>query len=100
MLAGDSPSWRAVVVVLIHRLAFGVLTVLLLLILRNTLNPSSDPDAALRGFSMVAAAVTVGALGAALITPAMTRRMGTVRWTTVTLLICAVAAPSRSSRCR
>ena len=93
VLAGDSPSWRAVVVVLIHRLAFGALTVLLLLILRNTLNPSSDPDAALRGFSMVAAAVTVGALGAALITPAMTRRMGTVRWTTVTLLICAVAAP-------
>lgn len=93
VLADDSPSWRAVTVVLIHRLAFGALTVLLLLILRNTLNPATDPDSALRGFSVVAAAVTAGALGAALITPAMTRRIGTIRWTTVTLLVCAVAAP-------
>ena len=93
VLSHDSPSWRAVVVVLMYRLAFGSLTVLLLLILRNTLNPVSDPDAALRDFSLIAAGVTVGALGAAIITPALTRRIGTVRWTTVTLLVTAVAAP-------
>ncbi len=93
VLSHDSPSWRAVVVVLLHRLAFGSLTVLLLLILRNTLNPASDPDAALADFSLIAGAVTAGALGAALITPAMTRRWGTVRWTTVTLFVVAVVAP-------
>ena len=93
VLSHDSPSWRAVVVVLLHRLAFGSLTVLLLLILRNTLNPASDPDAALADFSLIAGAVTAGALGAAIITPAMTRRWGTVRWTTVTLFVVAVVAP-------
>ena len=46
--------------ILLHRVAFGALTVLLLLILRNTLNPSSDPDGALRDFSVIAGAVTVG----------------------------------------
>lgn len=93
VLAHDAPSWRAVVVVLAHRLAFGALTVLLLLMLRNTLNPPDQPDAAFTDFSFVAAAVTAGALGAAIITPSMTRRWGTVRWTTVTLFVAAVAAP-------
>lgn len=94
VLSHDGPSWRAIVVVLLHRLAFGALTVLLLLMLRNTLNPPDDPDAALGGFSVIAAAVTLGALLAAVITPTLTRRIGTVAWTTLTLLIAAVAAPA------
>ncbi len=93
VLSRDNPSWRAVVVVLLYRIAFGSLTVLLLLILRNTLNPVSDPDAALRDFSYIAAGVTVGALGAAVITPALTRRIGTIRWTTLTLVVAGVVAP-------
>lgn len=93
VLSADAPSWRAIAVVLLHRFAFGGLTVLLLLVLRNTLNPVSDPDAALADFSLVAAAVTVGALLAAVITPTFTRRMGTVQWTVVTLLVVGVAAP-------
>ncbi len=93
VLSDDPPSWRGVVVVLAHRLAFGALTVLLLLILRNTLNPPGDPDAALADFSIVAGTATAGALLAALVTPTLTRRIGTVRWTTLTLLIAAVAAP-------
>lgn len=93
VLSHDAPSWRGVVVVLAHRIAFGALTVLLLLILRNTLNPPSDPDAALADFSIVAGTVTAGALLAALVTPTFTRRIGTVRWTTLTLVVAAVAAP-------
>ena len=93
VLSSDGPSWRAVVVVLAYRLAFGALTVLLLLILRTTLHPADDPDSALRDFSLVAAGVTAGALLAAVITPAMTRRIGTVAWTTVTLVLVGIAAP-------
>lgn len=93
VLAVDRPSWHSLAVIFGHRVLFGVLTVLLLLVLRNTLHAPSDPDAALADFAVVAAAVTVGALLAAVLTPAMTRRMGTVRWTTLTLLACAVTAP-------
>ena len=93
VLSHDRPSWHSLAVILIHRVAFGALTVLILLILRNTINPTSDPEAALRGFSVIAATVTVGAFLAAVVTPTMTRRIGTVRWTSITLIVCAVAAP-------
>ncbi len=93
VLRSDAASWRAVTVVLLNRLAFGSLTVLLLLVLRNTLNPPTDADSALADFAIVAGAATVGALGAALITPSITRRLGTIRWTTITLVISGIAAP-------
>lgn len=92
-LGQDRPSWRAVTVVLIHRVAFGGLTVVLLLLLRNTLNSSADPDGALADFSLIAGAVTLGALIAAVVTPAATRRMGTVTWTASTLVISGVLTP-------
>lgn len=93
VLAADKPSWHAVAVQLVHRCAFGILTVVLLLLLRNTMNPSNDPDAALAEFALIAGAVTIGALLAAVVTPTMTRRVGTVNWTSATLVVAAVAAP-------
>ena len=93
VLVEDQPSWHAVAVQLVHRFAFGVLTVVLLLLLRNTMNPTSDPDTALQEFALVAGAVTAGALLAAVITPTMTRRTGTVKWTSATLVMAAVVAP-------
>ena len=93
VLLADGPSWRAVFVVLIYRIGFGAMTVLLLLILRNALHPASDPDAALRDFSIVAAAVTLGALAAAFATPPATRRIGTIWWTTATLVLAGIAVP-------
>ncbi len=93
VLSADSTSRNAVAVQLVHRFAFGVLTVVLLLLLRNTMNPGGDPDQALQDFSLVAAAVTVGALLAALLTPSLTRRVGTINWTSATLVIAAIAAP-------
>lgn len=92
-LASDRPAWRSVTVVLIHRMAFGALTVMLLLVLRNTIHPVSDPDAALRDFSIIAAAVTIGVLSAAFLTPLATKHWGTVTWTSLTLMIAGVAAP-------
>ena len=93
VLAADRPSWQAVAVQLVHRFAFGVLTVVLLLLLRNTMNPANDPDTALQEFALVAGAVTAGALLAAVITPTMTRRTGTVNWTSATLVVAGLVAP-------
>jgi hypothetical protein len=81
---------RAVIVVIIQRIAFGALTVLALLLLRNTLNSSGDPDAALGQFAFVTAAAGLGALIGAIVTPGRVRRMGYVPWTVVAV---AQAAP-------
>ena len=74
---------RAVLIVSIQRIALGGLTVLALLLIRNTLNPSIDPDTALTEFALVTAAAAAGALIGAIVTPGMTRRMGFVRWTVI-----------------
>lgn len=74
---------RAVLIVSIQRIALGGLTVLALLLIRNTLNPSIDPDTALTEFALVTAAAAAGALIGAIVTPGMTRRIGFVRWTVI-----------------
>ena len=74
---------RAVIVVVLHRIAFGALTVIGLLLVRNTLNPSIDPDSALKEFAFITAGAATGALIGAIITPGMTRRMGFVPWTVI-----------------
>ncbi|MFM8238688.1 MAG: MFS transporter [Actinomycetota bacterium] len=74
---------RAVLIVSIQRVALGGLTVLALLLVRNTLNPSVDPDTALAQFALVTAGAAAGALIGAIVTPGMTRRMGFVRWTVI-----------------
>lgn len=81
---------RAVIVVVVQRLAFGALTVLALLLIRNTLNPSADPDAALGQFAFVTAAAGLGALIGAIVTPGRVRRLGYVPWTVIAV---AQAAP-------
>jgi MFS family permease len=72
---------RAIAVVVAHRVAFGALTVGGLLLVRNTLNPSSDPDAALREFALITGTAALGAFVGAVVTPAMSRRLGAVTWT-------------------
>ena len=81
---------RAVVVVIIQRVAFGALTVLGLLLIRNTLNASDNPDAALGQFALVTGAAALGALLGAVLTPGRVRRMGYVSWTVIAV---AQAAP-------
>lgn len=80
---------RAVLVVMMHRIAFGGLTVIGLLLTRNTLG-AADADAALAQFALITAAAAAGALLGAIITPAMARRMGYVRWSVVALLQAAI----------
>lgn len=76
---------RAIEVVMMHRIAFGALTVIALLLVRNTFNPSTDPDAALIGFAFVTAAAAAGGLVGAIVTPGASRRLGVVTWTTLVL---------------
>lgn len=80
----------AVAVVVIQRIAFGALTVIGLLLIRNTLNPSIDPDAALTQFALVTGAAAAGALIGAYLTPGRARRMGYVPWTVVAVAQAAV----------
>jgi MFS family permease len=82
-LAAHPVAGRAVVVVIVQRIAFGALTVLGLLLIRNTFNSSSDPDAALGQFALVTGAAALGALLGAIVTPGRVRRMGYVPWTVI-----------------
>lgn len=84
-LAHRPLAGRAVLVVVMHRIAFGGLTVIGLLFIRNTLNPAADPDAALAQFAYVTAAAAAGALVGAIITPSRARRWGYVTWTVVAI---------------
>lgn len=81
---------RAVVVVIVQRISFGALTVLGLLLIRNTFNASDDPDAALAQFAVVTGAAALGALLGAILTPGRVRRLGYVPWTVIAV---AQAAP-------
>jgi len=74
---------RAVIVVIVQRITFGALTVLGLLLVRNTLNVSTDADSALGGFALMTGAAALGALLGAILTPGRARRLGYVRWTTI-----------------
>jgi MFS family permease len=84
----------ALAVITVHRLCFGVLTLMTLLFSRATAPPGS-------GLLGVGAAVTAGAVGtllAAAVTPAAVRRLGTARWVTLLLalggaLLTALALP-------
>lgn len=92
-LRAHAIAGRAVLVVMMHRIAFGGLTVIGLLLTRNTLGAAGDADAALAQFALITAAAAAGALIGAIITPGMARRMGYVRWSVVTLAQAAVLVP-------
>ena len=78
---------RAIGVVAIHRIALGMLTVVALLLVRNTFNTTAQADLALRQFAIMTAAAALGALLGAFFTPSATRHWGTVRWSAVVLII-------------
>jgi MFS family permease len=69
-----------------HRVAFGALTVAALLLVRNTFNSAAEADTALNEFAVITACAAAGALIAAILTPAATRRLGAVTWSIVVLL--------------
>ncbi len=88
-----TPAWRAVSVVTMHRITFGVVTVIVILLLRNTLNPMTEPEVALGQLSFVVGGAAGGALIGAILTPILTRRIGPVWWSSITLVVAGVITP-------
>ena len=84
---------RGMAVVMAHRVAFGALLVNALLLVRNTLNPVDDPDAALADFALTAAGASLGSLLAAVTAPRLVRRLGLAPWSAATLFGAALVAP-------
>ena len=78
---------HAITVVALHRISFGMLTVDALLLVRNTFNTISQADHALTQFAVITGAAATGALIGAASTPWSTRRMGTVQWSAIVLII-------------
>ena len=76
---------RAVVIVAINRISFGVITAGALLLLRNTFHDSVNANAALADFAILTGAAASAALIAAIATPWVTRRIGVSLWSALTV---------------
>ncbi len=86
VLARHGQAARAVSIVGVNRISFGLLTAGGLLLVRLTFNTADQADAALQEFTLLTAAAAAGALAGAIVTPAATRRWGVVLWSGATML--------------
>jgi hypothetical protein len=75
------PAAAALLAIGLHRLCYGVFTLMTLLLYRNTFDSGGGlfPGGIL-GLGQVVAAAALGTLLAAAVTPAVVRRIGTTRW--------------------
>ncbi|GAB3195517.1 MFS transporter [Geodermatophilus arenarius] len=94
-VAAHPPATAALVAVSGHRVCYGVLTLVSLLLYRGPLAEGSGPlfPGGLVGLGQVVGAGAVGTLLAALVTPAAVRRLGRRRWTASLLVAGAVLQP-------
>jgi len=81
---------RALLVVVCHRIVFGLVTVTAIVLLRNGLNVPEAASTALGEFTFVVGGAATGAFIGAVLTPVMAGRIGTIAWSRVTLLIGAL----------
>ncbi|CAA9237278.1 MAG: Uncharacterized MFS-type transporter [uncultured Blastococcus sp.] len=80
-VAALPPAAAALVAIGLHRLCYGVFTLMTLLLYRNTFPAGGSPfPGGILGLGQVVAAAAVGTLVAALVTPPMVRRIGMPRW--------------------
>jgi MFS family permease len=93
MLAGARHVWAhppaaaALTVIGVHRLFYGVLTLMTLLLYRNTFTAQGGVfPGGLVGLAEVLAAGALGTLSAAVVTPWVVRRVGKPRWITALLV--------------
>ena len=100
MVAGARHAWArppaaaALAAMGLHRICFGLLTLMTLLLYRGPLEEASGLfPGGLAGLGQLVAAIAAGSLLAALLTPAVVRRFGRIRWTVGLLLAGAVAQP-------
>ena len=81
---------RALIIVAINRVSFGVVLAGALLLLRNTFHDSVNANAALADFAILTASSATAALIAALLTPWVTRRIGIPVWSSFTVAQAAI----------
>ncbi|MGY1781845.1 MFS transporter [Geodermatophilus sp. SYSU D01036] len=89
------PATAALLAISGHRVCYGVLTLISLLLYRGPLAEGSGPlfPGGLVGLGQVVGAGAVGTLLAALVTPAAVRRLGRRRWTALLLAAGGVLQP-------
>jgi len=84
------PAAHALAAIGAHRFAFGISTIATLLLCRNYLRSPQDVDAGLNLLTAVAGVTGAGIAVAAVLTPPMTRRIGTGRWIVLCFALAAV----------
>ncbi len=84
-LSSHADAARALTLVAVNRISFGVVTAGALLLLRNTFHQSSNANAALADFAILSGFAATAALLAAMVTPWMSRRIGIPRWSSLTV---------------
>ena len=94
MAAGARHAWQhrpaaaALTAISLHRIWFGLLTLMALLLYRNTFDDSAGPfPGGLVGLGEVVAAGALGTLTAAAVTPAAVARLGKERWIRLLLMV-------------
>ena len=97
MVAGARHVWQrppaaaALLAISLHRLWYGFLTLMTLLLYRNTFEADGSLfPGGIVGLGEVVAAGAVGTLVAAAVTPAVVRRVGKPRWITALLVLAGV----------
>jgi MFS family permease len=86
------PAAAALLAIGLHRLFYGVFTLMTLLLYRNTFEDGGTPfPGGILGLGQVVAAAAVGTLLAAVVTPPVVRRIGTTRWVPLLLVAGGVA---------
>lgn len=86
VLAQHGSAARAVSMVAVNRVSFGLLTAAGLLLVRVTFHPPEAADAALQDFALLTGAAAIGALVGAVLTPWASRRWDAVRWSAAVML--------------
>jgi len=90
-VAGRRPAAYALAAIGAHRLCYGVLTIMTLLLYRNYFHGHGAFRAGLAGAGQAVVVGAVGSLLAALVTPAMSRRIGKPAWMVVLLAGAGIA---------
>lgn len=80
------PARHIMIAIIANRFAFGILTAGALLLVRGSLNPSDQADAALADFALATTGAAVGAFIGAVLTPTMTRRVGIGKWVAIVMI--------------
>lgn len=85
-LSQRRPAARAIGLVMVHRVIFGIVIAITVLQVRGALHPT-DPDAAIYSLTLATGAAGLGAFAGAVVTPRLSRVLGAVRWSALALVV-------------